>query len=93
MAVADKAATDSDPELDLDAGLEAVRSSGMDSGEAGELDEHLPNAERLVGEAVALAGPDHLTAALVGRFWRFAPDEELVGFTPEEMYAAARSPP
>ncbi len=91
MAVADEAATDSDPELDLDAGLEAVRSTGMDSGEAGELDENLPNAERLVSEAVALAGPDHLTAALVGRFWRFAPDEELVGFTPEEMYAAARS--
>ncbi|KHD77595.1 NAD-glutamate dehydrogenase, partial [Actinoplanes utahensis] len=54
-----------------------------------ELDEPLPNADRLVAQAVDLAGEDHTTASLVSRFWRFAPDEELVGYTPEEMLAAA----
>ncbi|KHD73950.1 NAD-glutamate dehydrogenase, partial [Actinoplanes utahensis] len=49
----------------------------------------VPNAERLVAQAVEKAGDDHTTASLVGRFWRFAPDEELVGYTPEEMFAAA----
>ncbi|GIE27464.1 NAD-glutamate dehydrogenase [Actinoplanes italicus] len=49
----------------------------------------VPNAERLVAQAVEQAGDDHTTASLVGRFWRFAPDEELVGYTPDEMYAAA----
>ncbi|HEY0698537.1 MAG TPA: NAD-glutamate dehydrogenase, partial [Micromonospora sp.] len=56
-----------------------------------ELDEPVPNAERLVAHAVALAGDDHDAANLVGRYWRFAPDEELVGFTAEEMLAAARA--
>ena len=51
------------------------------SADDGELDEPLPNAERLVAQAVALAGDDHQTASLVDRFWRFAPDEELVGYT------------
>jgi glutamate dehydrogenase len=49
----------------------------------------VPNAERLVAQAVEQAGDDHTTASLVSRFWRFAPDEELVGYTPEEMYSAA----
>ncbi|MET7970418.1 NAD-glutamate dehydrogenase [Micromonospora sp. NPDC005305] len=56
-----------------------------------ELDEPVPNAERLVAQAVALAGDDHDAATLVGRFWRFAPDEELIGFTAEEMLDAARA--
>ncbi|MEU4665995.1 NAD-glutamate dehydrogenase, partial [Micromonospora chalcea] len=30
-------------------------------------------------------------ATLVDRFWRFAPDEELIGFTAEEMLEAARA--
>ncbi|MBL6277431.1 NAD-glutamate dehydrogenase [Micromonospora fiedleri] len=58
--------------------------------EDNELDEPVPNAERLVAQAVALAGDDHDAATLVGRFWRFAPDEELIGFTAEEMLEAAR---
>ncbi len=61
--------------------------------EDAELDEPVPNAERLVAEAVALAGPGSPEAALVGRFWRFAPDEELVGFTAEEMLDARGQPP
>ncbi|MEE6257304.1 NAD-glutamate dehydrogenase [Plantactinospora sonchi] len=61
-----------------------------DDVEDADLDEPVPNAERLVAQAVALAGDDHDAATLVDRFWRFAPDEELIGFTPEEMLAAAR---
>ncbi|HEV7965089.1 MAG TPA: NAD-glutamate dehydrogenase [Actinoplanes sp.] len=90
MAVADEAATESDPELDFAAGPGLALTGRLgSSGDDGELDEPLPNGERLVAQAVALAGVDHTTAHLVDRFWRFAPDEELVGFTPQEMYAAA----
>ncbi|MDZ5446007.1 NAD-glutamate dehydrogenase [Micromonospora sp. 4G57] len=72
-----------------DLGLPA-RALGDDVEDA-ELDEPVPNAERLVAQAVALAGDDHDAATLVGRFWRFAPDEELIGFTAEEMLDAARA--
>jgi glutamate dehydrogenase len=90
MAVADEAATESDPELDFVPGPGLALTGRLGTSDhGGELEEPLPNAERLVAQAVALAGDDHTTAALVDRFWRFAPDEELVGFTPEEMYAAA----
>ncbi len=88
MPVADEAATESDPELDFVPGP-GLALTGRLGGEDSELEEPLPNAERLVAQAVALAGDDHGTAALVDRFWRFAPDEELVGYTPAEMYAAA----
>ena len=90
MAVADEAATESDPELDFEAGPGLALTGRLgSSGDEGELDEPLPSSERLVAQAVALAGEDHTTAHLVDRFWRFAPDEELVGYTPEEMYSAA----
>ncbi|SCE83012.1 glutamate dehydrogenase [Micromonospora viridifaciens] len=62
-----------------------------DESEDVELDEPVPNAERLVAQAVALAGDDQDAATLVSRFWRFAPDEELIGFTAEEMLDAARA--
>lgn len=62
-----------------------------DDVEDAELDEPVPNAERLVAQAVTLAGDDHGAATLVDRFWRFAPDEELIGFTAEEMLDAARA--
>jgi glutamate dehydrogenase len=61
-----------------------------DDVEDGELDEPVPNVERMVAHAVLLAGDDHDAATLVDRFWRFAPDEELIGFTAEEMLVAAR---
>ncbi len=61
-----------------------------DDVEDSDLDEPVPNAERLVAQAVALAGEDQDAATLVDRFWRFAPDEELIGFTPQEMLDAAR---
>jgi glutamate dehydrogenase len=62
-----------------------------DEVEDAEIEEPVPSTERLVEQAVALAGDDQESAALVDRFWRFAPDEELVGYTAEEMLAAARS--
>jgi glutamate dehydrogenase len=89
MAVADEAATDSDPTIDLEAGPGLALTGHLGAADEGDLDEPLPNAESLVAQAVGVAGPDHATASLVGRFWRFAPDEELIGFTAEEMYAAA----
>ncbi|WP_328461787.1 NAD-glutamate dehydrogenase [Actinoplanes sp. NBC_00393] len=92
MAVADEAATEADQTVPEDfaagPGLALTGRLGT-STESGELDEPLPDAERLVEQAVQRAGEDHSTASLVGRFWRFAPDEELVGYTPDEMYAAA----
>src|SRR5205809_1030755 len=55
-----------------------------------ELDEPLPDAERLVDEAVAQCGEDLDSARLVRRYWRFAPDEELVGLSDAELVRAAR---
>ncbi|MCX4470356.1 NAD-glutamate dehydrogenase [Micromonospora sp. NBC_01655] len=98
-------ATDGDGFGRLDTGVTGVTGSSIDTiydlglpaealtddVEDAELDEPVPNAERLVAQAVALAGDDHDAATLVGRFWRFAPDEELIGFTAEEMLDAARA--
>src|SRR4051812_30462100 len=91
MALADEAATESDdPELDLSQGPGLALTGRLGtSADEGELDEPLPNSEHLVAQAVEVAGEDHATASLVGRFWRFAPDEELVGFTAQEMFDAA----
>ncbi|MFC4147995.1 NAD-glutamate dehydrogenase [Micromonospora mangrovi] len=80
-------ATSVDAIYDLDVYPEAL---GYGIGDA-EPDDPVPNAERLVAQAVALAGEDHDEATLVGRFWRFARDEELIDFTAEEMLAAARA--
>src|SRR3954470_12547659 len=91
MALADEAATESDdPELDLSQGPGLALTGRLGtSADEGELDEALPNGERLVAQAVEVAGADHATASLVGRFWRFAPDEELVGLDANEMFDAA----
>jgi glutamate dehydrogenase len=69
----------------------ASDAADPDTIEDTELDEPLPDADRLIAEAVALAGDDLDSARLVRRYWRFAPDEELVGRTPEEMLADARA--
>ncbi|MFG1844504.1 NAD-glutamate dehydrogenase [Micromonospora carbonacea] len=98
-------ATDGDGFGRLDTGATGMTGSSIDTlydlglpaealaddVEDAELDEPVPNAERLVAQAVALAGDDHDAATLVSRFWRFAPDEELIGFTAEEMLDAARA--
>ncbi|MFG1676835.1 NAD-glutamate dehydrogenase [Micromonospora sp. NPDC049282] len=98
-------ATDGDGFGRLDTGVTGMTGSSIDTlydlglpaqaladeSEDAELDEPVPNAERLVAQAVALAGEDHDAATLVDRFWRFAPDEELIGFTAEEMLEAARA--
>ena len=68
-----------------------VGASTGDEGDDGDLDEPVPNAERLVTEAVTLAGPGTTEAALVARFWRFAPDEELVGCDAAVMVDATHS--
>jgi glutamate dehydrogenase len=57
--------------------------------EDSELDEALPSGERMVAQAVALAGDDLDAARLVDRYWRFAPDEELVGCTSGGLLAIA----
>ena len=62
----------------------------VDDVEDAELDEPVPNVERLVAQAVALAGDDLDEAMLVTRYWRFAADEELVGRSPRGMLEAAR---
>ncbi|OKI62834.1 NAD-glutamate dehydrogenase [Micromonospora sp. CB01531] len=98
-------ATDGDGFGRLDTGATGMTGSSVDTlydlglptqalaeeSDDAELDEPVPNAERLVAQAVALAGDDHDAATLVSRFWRFAPDEELIGFTAEEMLDAARA--
>ncbi|MBQ1048267.1 NAD-glutamate dehydrogenase [Micromonospora sp. C51] len=98
-------ATDGDGFGRLDTGATGMTGSSIDTlydlglppealtddAEDAEFDEPVPNAERLVAQAVSLAGDDHDAATLVGRFWRFAPDEELIGFTAEEMLDAARA--
>ncbi|AGL20536.1 NAD-glutamate dehydrogenase [Actinoplanes sp. N902-109] len=94
MPETDEAASDAsleaaDPLLDFGPGPGLALTGRLGTSDD-ELDEPLPNAERLVAQAVALAGEDHTTATLVDRFWRFAPDEELVGYTPQEMFDAAR---
>jgi glutamate dehydrogenase len=87
---------DLDPDLDLDPDavedVEEIDRPG-DGGdtEDTELDQPLPDAERLVAEAVALAGDDLDSARLVRRYWRFAPDEDLVGLTAAEMLSGARA--
>ncbi|GAB3814559.1 hypothetical protein GCM10027605_60210 [Micromonospora zhanjiangensis] len=97
-------AADDDAGARLDSGVTGVAGASVDTlydlglppealaddVEESDLDEPVPNAERLVAQAVALAGEDHDAATLVDRFWRFAPDEELIGFTAEEMLAAAQ---
>ncbi|MFJ8581262.1 NAD-glutamate dehydrogenase [Micromonospora sp. NPDC093277] len=98
-------ATDGDGFGRIDTGVTGMTGSSIDTlhelglpaqaladeSEGADLDEPVPNAERLVAQAVALAGNDHDAATLVDRFWRFAPDEELIGFTAEEMLDAARA--
>ncbi|MFG1766932.1 NAD-glutamate dehydrogenase [Micromonospora parva] len=76
--------------MDIIFDLGPPANASMDESEDDPLDELVPNAERLVAQAVALAGDDHDAATLVGGFWRFAPDEELVGFTADELLEATR---
>ncbi len=59
-----------------------------------DFEEALPNGESLIAAAVALAatGRNGLSEAqLVQRYWRFAPDEELIDLTPDYVLQAARS--
>jgi glutamate dehydrogenase len=79
-----------DPEL-VDPELVEDPIEDPDTIEDNELAEPLPDADRLIREAITLAGEDLDSARLVRRYWRFAPDEELVGLTAAEMLADARA--
>ena len=74
--------------MEVEAPPARPRDDEADDAEDTDLADALPNAERLVAQAVALAGDD-VDAALVDRYWRFAPDEELVGCTPDGLLTAA----
>src|SRR5689334_10414302 len=64
-----------------------------DVAEMDEVNEAVPNGERLVAEAVTLGAQDEDAelVQLVARYWRLVPDEELTGCTPEAMVEATRS--
>ncbi|HET8684604.1 MAG TPA: NAD-glutamate dehydrogenase, partial [Micromonosporaceae bacterium] len=70
--------------------LDLVPAATDDEVEDSELDEPVPNAERLVAQAVMLAD-DGDEADLVSRYWRFAADEELIGRSPRAMLEAVRN--
>ncbi len=63
--------------------------SGLDDSDDG-ISGPIPDAVRLASEAVAMCGDDVALAALVERFWRYAPDEDLVGLSPAAMVDATR---
>ncbi|GAA2598448.1 NAD-glutamate dehydrogenase [Dactylosporangium fulvum] len=56
-----------------------------------ELEQHVPNAEHLVAEAVVLATAQDADPELVAHYWRLVPDEELAGCNVAKMVAATRS--
>ncbi len=64
-----------------------------DVAEMDEVEEAVPNGERLVAEAVTLGAQDDddELAKLVARYWRLVPDEELIGCTPQAMLEATRA--
>ena len=55
------------------------------------IDEELPNRERLIDDAAALAGDDTDLAALVRMYWRLVPDEDLVGREPSDLFSITTS--
>src|SRR3954469_14126003 len=70
-----------------------VGAIGVDLEDA-DLDRPLPNAERLIAEAVTLAAGrrhDSELARLVAQYWRLVSDEELAGRTPADLVAATAS--
>jgi glutamate dehydrogenase len=71
-----------------DGGSVAADADDVDDAE---LDEAVLNVDGLIAQALALAGDDPQIGHLVDRYWRFAPDEELVGRTPQELVSAALS--
>ncbi|MEV6932561.1 NAD-glutamate dehydrogenase, partial [Dactylosporangium sp. NPDC051485] len=56
-----------------------------------ELERHVPDAEHLVAEAVALATAQDADPELVAQYWRLVPDEELAGCEAAKIVAATRS--
>ncbi|GIG68649.1 NAD-glutamate dehydrogenase [Phytomonospora endophytica] len=58
-----------------------------DEASEGNLDDEVPNRERLVADAVALTGGDTDLAELLRLYWRLVPDEDLVGREPADLVA------
>lgn len=92
----------SEGDTEFGASADTLRQEGRvsDDLEESDFDEALPNGENLIAAAVALAvttphaanAADGLAdAQLVQRYWRFAPDEELVDLTPAHILRAARA--
>jgi glutamate dehydrogenase len=82
---------------DVDLAVSPARPTQRDD-DAGtedtELDTPLPNAERLIAEAVTLAAArtdDPQLATLVAQYWRLVSDEELAGRTPADLATATAS--
>jgi glutamate dehydrogenase len=73
-----------------DVGMIDVRGALDEADDVGGGSESIPDALRLASDAVAICGEDRALADLVGRFWRYAPDEELVGLSPDAMVDATR---
>jgi len=67
-------------------GVDTLESGAQPEADAGP---GIPSAEALIAGAVALASDD-TERALVERYWRFAPDEDLFGCEPAELLAAVR---
>jgi glutamate dehydrogenase len=73
-----------------------IGAGGDDAGPADTgLDQPAPDVERLVAEAVEMAGTDSAVGAdlavLVALYWRLVAEEELTGRTPEELLAVTLS--
>src|SRR4051794_10469364 len=60
-------------------------------GEDDDLEQPVPNGDRIVAEAVTLAAARDADPDLVARYWRLVPDEELVSCSVEAMVAATEA--
>jgi len=73
----------------------AGRGTGRSGGEDVEVEQPIPNLERLVADAMYMAaatggaGPE--LANLVNRYWRLVPDEDLEGRTARQMLTATQA--
>src|SRR2546423_6297399 len=60
-------------------------------GEDADLEQPVPNGDRIVAAAVVLAASRDADPELVARYWRLVPDEELASCTVEAMVAATEA--
>src|SRR3979490_2448072 len=69
--------------------------TGRSGGEDVEVEQPIPNLERLVADAMYMAaatgGAGSELANLVNRYWRLVPDEDLEGRTAQQMLVATQA--